>query len=142
MFLGMFDERERSAAADVMKDRTLTEALHEEERQKNSASTVKDRQSQILANAGLGATLEADPFLAMPAIGDTRNGGGAVFQHRDRAHFNQRGEAKRPMTQTEAQEYVTAYNASLVGREKHRRRLMWYVCGVCHQVHVGHAARC
>ena len=74
----------------------------------------------------------------MPAIGDTRNGVGAVFHHR--SHFNQRGEPKRPMLQHEAEEYVTAYNASLVGREKHRRRLMYYVCDVCHQVHVGHAA--
>lgn len=76
--------------------------------------------------------------MVMPAIGETRNGGGAVFQHR--SHYNQRGEVKRPMTMAEAEQYVEAYNASLVGREKHRRSLMWYVCDVCHQVHVGHSA--
>jgi hypothetical protein len=74
----------------------------------------------------------------MPAIGDTRQGGGAVFRHR--SHWTSRGTPKRALTQAEAESYVTAYNANLVGREKHRRSLLWYQCDICHQVHVGHVS--
>ena len=74
----------------------------------------------------------------MPDIGDTRQGGGAVFRHR--SHFNSRGEPKRPMTQQEAEAEVAVYHAALVGREKDRRSLTWYRCDVCHQFHVGHAS--
>ena len=75
VFLGMFDERERRAAEDIFKDRTLMEALNEEERQRqvnaSKHANIDDAKAAIKAKAqvaGNGKVLEAaldeDPFFA------------------------------------------------------------------------------
>ena len=80
VFLGMFDERERRAAEDIFKDRTLIDALNEEERQRQENATRHENigdakaaikakaQSASMAAAGNGKVLEAaldeEPFFA------------------------------------------------------------------------------